>query len=161
MVDLLAALAILLLVGGVVGTVIPLVPGGLLSLSGLYLYWWRSGFTEPGEVALVVFSTLGIVTLFVEFFGGAIAARSGGASWGTTALAAVVGIALLFVAGPLGLLVGLFATVFAVEFVRGGDLDSSGKTALYATLGVLASTAVQFLLTATILVGFLVVVFIF
>ncbi|MFU8869279.1 DUF456 domain-containing protein [Natronococcus sp.] len=160
MVDVVALLALALLVGGVVGTVVPLVPGGLLSVSGLLLYWWNSGFAEPGTVSLVVLTALGVLTLLVEFFGGSIAARAGGASWTTTGAAAVVGIALMIVTGPLGLLVGLFGTVFLLEYARGGDVDGSTRSAFYATVGILASTATQVLLTTAILFGFLVAVFV-
>ncbi|MDJ1431822.1 DUF456 domain-containing protein [Halostagnicola sp. A-GB9-2] len=161
MVDALALLAVALLIGGVVGTVVPLVPGGVLSLVGVSLYWWQSGFTEPGTLALVVLTVLGLLAVLAEFFGGAIAARAGGASWRTTALAALVGILLMIVTGPLGLLVGLFGTVFALEFARNGALDRSARSATYATVGILASTAVQVLLTTSILFGFVVAVVLF
>lgn len=158
MVDPVMLISIALLVGGVAGTVLPFVPGGLLSVAGVYLYWWYSGFTEPGPVSLVVLTVLGVTAILIEFFGGSIAARAGGASWVTTAAAAVVGIALMVVTGPLGLLVGLFGTVFLLEFIRGGDVDRSTRSALYATAGILASTAVQVLLTVSILLGFVVAV---
>lgn len=161
MVDALALIAVALLIGGVVGTVVPLVPGGVLSLVGVYLYWWQSGFAEPGTLALVVLTVLGLLAVLAEFFGGAIAARAGGASWKTTALAAVVGILLMIITGPLGLLVGLFGTVFVLEFARNGALDRSARSATYATVGILASTAVQVLLTASILFGFAVAVVLF
>lgn len=155
MVEAITVVAVCLLVAGVVGTVVPLVPGGVLSLSGVYLYWWGTG--ELGTVALVVFTVLGVLTLLAEFFGGALSAKYGGASWRTTAAAAVVGLTLMILTGPLGLLAGLFGTVFALEFARGGDVDHSVRSAGYATAGILASTAVQVLLTAGILLGFLVV----
>jgi uncharacterized protein len=158
MVDAVALVAIALLVCGVVGTVVPLVPGGLLSVVGVLLYWWNSGFTEPGTVSLLVLASLGVLTMLVEFFGGSIAARAGGASWATTGAAAVVGIVLMVVTGPLGLLVGLFGTVFLLEYARGGDIDGSTRSAFYATVGILASTATQVLLTSAILFGFLVAV---
>ena len=161
MVDAITILAVALLVAGVVGTLIPLVPGGALSLAGVYLYWWHSGFTEPGTLTLVVLSVLGVLTLLAEFLGGAITARVGGASWGTTAAAAVVAIVLMLITGPVGLLVGLFGTVFVLEFARNGDVDHSARSALFATVGLLASTAVQVLLTTTILFGFVVFVFLF
>lgn len=158
MVDAVTLVAIALLVGGVVGTVLPLVPGGLLSVSGVYLYWWHSGFTDPGPIWLAVLTVLGVTVLLVEFLAGSIAARAGGASWTATAAAAVVGVALMVVTGPLGLLLGLFGTVFLLEYARGGGVDRSTRSALYATLGVLASTAVQVLLTAAMLLGFVVAV---
>ncbi|WP_121740825.1 DUF456 domain-containing protein [Natronorubrum halophilum] len=161
MVDAVSILAIALLVGGVVGTLVPLVPGGLLSLSGVYLYWWHSGFTEPGTITLAALTLLGATTLFAEFFAGSIAARAGGASWLTTTVAAVVAIVLMILTGPLGLLVGLFGTVFAVEFLREGNVNHSARSAVYATVGTFASTAIQALLTTTILFAFVVAVFVF
>ncbi len=160
MVDAVAIVAVALLVGAVVGTVVPVVPGGALSLAGLLLYWWGSGFTEPGLLALVVLSVLAVTTLFVDLFAGASAARYGGASWTTTGAAVVVSIVLFVVTGPIGLLVGLFGTVFALEFVLGGDVRESSRSAAYATVGVLASTAIQVLLTGTILLGFVLSVFV-
>lgn len=158
MVDAITALSVLLLVAAVVGAVVPLVPSGLLSLSGIYLYWWHSGFAEPGLVGLVAFTLLGLTVLATELFAGATSARLGGASWATSGFAAVVGVVLMFLTGPLGLLLGLFGTVFLVEYLRDGDLERSGRSAAYATVGVLASTAVQVLLTAAILLGFLLLV---
>ncbi len=64
----------------------------------------------------------------------------------------------MIVTGPLGLLVGLFGTVFALEYVRNGELERSARSALYATVGILASTAVQFLLALSILLRFAVAV---
>lgn len=160
MVDPVTVVAIVLLVGGVLATLIPLVPGGGLSLTGLLLYWWQSGFDEPGTIALGVLVSLAVLTLVIELFGSPAATRASGGSWGTTAAAAVVGIVLMLITGPVGLLVGLFGTVFALEFARNGDLEHSARTALWSTVGTLASTAVQALLTISILVGFLVAVFV-
>ena len=160
MVDAVTILAVALLVGGVVGTVAPLVPGGLLSLAGVLLYWWGSGFSDPGILSVAVLALLAVMTMVAELFGGSIAAKAGGASWTTTTIATVVAIALMLVTGPLGLLAGLFGTVFVVEFVQGGDAGGSARSAAYATGGMLASTAIQVLFTVTILLGFLVAVFV-
>lgn len=159
MVDAITMVAVALLVGGVVGTLVPLVPGGLLSLSGVYLYWWTSSFAEPGTITLVILTVLGAVTIFAEFFAGALAARVGGASWTTTTIAAVVAIVSLLVVGPVGLLIGLFGTVFVVEYLRRGDANHSARSALFATVGTLASSAIQAMLTATMLFVFVVSVF--
>lgn len=161
MVEAITVVAVALLVGGVVGTVVPLLPGGLLSLAGVYLHWLGSGFDEPGVVWLVVFTIIGVSVLLVDLFAGSIAARAGGASWGTSAVAAAVGIVLLLFTGPLGLLAGLFGTVFVLELVRGDGLEGSARSGLYTVVGVLASTAVQVLLTGSILVGFVAVVVLF
>lgn len=157
--ELLALVALVLLVVGVVGSVVPLLPGALCSLAGVYLYWWVSGYAVPGPVILVGLTLLGLVALVVDYFSGPIAARAGGASLATTAIAAVVGFALFFVAGPFGILLGIAGTVFAIEFYRNDDVDASLRTAAYATVGVLASSAVQLVLTAAMLAVMLVVVY--
>ncbi|SFK85924.1 hypothetical protein SAMN04487950_1480 [Halogranum rubrum] len=157
--ELLALVALALLVVGVVGSVVPLLPGALCSLGGVYLYWWVSGYTVPGPVVLVGLTLLGVIALVVDYFSGPIAARAGGASLATTAIAAVVGFALFFVAGPFGILLGIAGTVFAIEFYRNDDVDASLRTAAYATVGVLASSAVQLVLTAAMLAVMLVVVY--
>lgn len=150
--DVLALVAIALAVVGVVGTVAPLVPGALLSLSGVLLYWWSTGYADPSLPVLVTLVFVGVLTLVVDYFGGAIAARAGGASSLTTGAAVVVGVVLLFVTGPVGFLLGIALTVFAVEFYRNNDAEGSARAALYATAGVLASTVVQVLLTGAMLV---------
>ncbi|WP_222918630.1 DUF456 domain-containing protein [Natrinema sp. SYSU A 869] len=159
MVDVVLVVAVTLLVGAIVGAAVPMVPSGLLSLAGLGVYWWGSGFADLSALTFAVLVFIAVVTALVEFFGGSIAARAGGASWLTTAVAAVVGIVLMLVTGPLGLLAGLFGTVFVLEFVRKGELEGSARSAVYTTVGTLASTAVQVLLTASILLGFVVAVF--
>lgn len=145
-----------LLVAGVVASVVPLVPGGLLALAGVGSYWYATG--EPGTIVLVVLVTLCLVTVLLDWLGGAVSARVGGASGRTTAIAAVAAGVLLFVLGPLGALLGIAGTVFALEYYRHGDVQRGARTAAFATVGVLASTAMQLLLTLSILVGFLLAV---
>lgn len=150
--DIFALVAIALAVVGVVGVVVPLVPGALLSLAGALLYWWSTGYTDPSLPVVATLAFVGVATVLIDYFGGAIAARAGGASSLTTGAAVVVGFVLLVVTGPVGFLLGIAATVFAVEFYRNNDAEKSARVALYATLGVLASTVVQVLLTAAMLV---------
>ncbi|MFB6155184.1 MAG: DUF456 domain-containing protein [Haloferacaceae archaeon] len=157
MLDAFALAALALLVLGVVGSAVPALPGAALSLAGVLLYWWSTGYADPGPLALAGFLAVGLLTVAVDWFAGAMAARAGGASMATTALAALAGLLFLFVAGPLGVLVGVAGTVFAVEFYRNRDADASGRTAAYATVGMLGSAVVQVLLTGAMLVAFLLV----
>ncbi|WP_276272241.1 DUF456 domain-containing protein [Haloarcula litorea] len=147
----LVALAFLLLVAGVAGSLVPQVPGAPLSVAGVLVYWWATG--EPGTVLLVVLVLIGVLTWVVDFVGGAVAARVGGASNLTAVVAGLVGLVLFFVTGPLGIILGVTATVFAVEFYRQQDARKGLKAALVTTAGMLASGVVQALLTGSILVA--------
>lgn len=153
--DAVAWLAVALVVLGVVGTLVPLLPGAALSLAGVYLYWWTTGFASPGPIALAGLTVLGLVAVALDYLSGPVAARAGGASLRTTLLASLVGLVLLFPFGPLGLLCGLAGTVFLLEYRRHRDVEASLRTAGYATVGVLVSAVVQFVLTAAMLVVFL------
>jgi uncharacterized protein YqgC (DUF456 family) len=158
--ELVTWLALGVVAFGVVGSVLPLVPGGALSVAGVLGYWWSTGYAEPSAALVAVLVGLGTLTMLVDYFGGAIAARAGGASALTTAVAVLVGLVLLLVAGPIGFLLGIAATVFAVEFAQHADAETGLRVALYATVGVLASAVVQVLLTGSILVVLLFVAFV-
>jgi uncharacterized protein YqgC (DUF456 family) len=155
--DLVAVVAVVLVVAGVVGSVVPLLPGALLSLSGVFLYWWHTGYADPGLLALVALTGLGLLALAVDWLGGALSASASGASQTTVALAGVAGLVLFFVAGPVGVLLGVAGVVFLSEYRHEADAEASARAALYTTVGMLASNAAQFLLTGGILVGFLLV----
>ena len=158
--DLLTWGALGLALLGVVGSAVPLLPGALLSLSGLFLYWWHTGYSDPSLLVLVVLTSLGLLVVVLDWFGGAVSAKVGGASTGTATAAALVGFLLFFVAGPVGILLGVVSVVFFAEFRRTGDPQRSGRTAIYTTVGMLASTVAQVLLTALFFLGFLLAVFV-
>lgn len=159
MVEAVALVAVLLLVVGVVGSVVPLLPGPLLSLAGIYLYWWHTGFVRPGALWLVALTLVGLFAVAVDFAASAIAARAGGADRLTVIAALVVGIVLALVTGPLGLLLGVAGTVFGVEYYQSGDARGGARAAVYATVGVLGSALVQAVLTGSMLVAFLLVAY--
>jgi len=145
----LVLVAFALLAAGVAGSVLPLLPSGLLSLAGVLLYWWATG--EPGFLLLAVLVGLSVVAALVDWLAGFVGARASGVSTRTAALAGVAGFLLMLPTGPLGLVAGVAATVFAVEFRESGDLPGSARRAGYATVGVLASAGMQVVLTATVL----------
>ena len=158
--DLVVWLAVGLALAGVVGSLVPLVPGALLSLGGVYLYWWSTGYADPGLLVLGALTLLGLLIVVIDWFAGAVSAKVSGAGNLTTVIAGVAGFLLFFVAGPFGILAGVAGVVFLSELQRTGDTGSSARTAVYTTVGMLASTVAQFLLTTLLVLGFLVAVLI-
>jgi hypothetical protein len=148
--DVLVVAAFALLVLGVVASVLPVLPSGAVSLAGVLVHWWATG--QPGPLVLAALVVVALVALVVDWAAGAIGAAAGGASLRTSALASVVGIVLLIPAGPVGLVVGIAGTVFAVELYGGATREASLRAAGYAVVGVLGSALVQAVLTGTILV---------
>ena len=119
--------AVALLLAGLVGSVVPVFPGAGLSLVGIYLYWWHTGYATPGLAAMVAFTLAGLAAIVADYFGEALAAGAGGASARTVVLATVASVPLLFVAGPVGLVAGVAGVVFAAEFYRTRNAGQGGR----------------------------------
>ncbi len=149
--------ALVLLLGGVLGSVAPLVPGVPLSLAGIYVYWWGTDFHSPGLPFVAIATVVGLAAFIADYAGSAISARAGGGSMRSAVVAGVVGIVALFVTGPVGMLLAVALATFAVELARTNDVRHGVRTAGFAVVGMLASTVVQLLVTGTLLVGFLAV----
>lgn len=147
----LVVLAFLLLVGGVVGSVAPVLPSGLLSLAGVYVYWVASGYTEPGWLLLTGLTLVGLVAMAAEWLSGAVSAKAGGASTKTTVIATVAGLVGLVAFGPIGFLLGTAGTVFALTYDEGDDVEASLRAAGVTLLGMLTSSVLQLVLTGGVL----------
>lgn len=155
-VDPLVAVAFALLVGGVAGSVVPVLPSGLLSLSGVLLYWFASGYSEPGLLVLSGLLFVAAIATVIEWLSGAISAKAGGASTRTTVIATLVGLVGLTV-GPVGFLAGTAGTVFVLTYLEIGDAQESVRAAGVTLLGMLTSSVLQLLLTGGVLVAMVLV----
>ncbi len=157
-VDPVLVVALVFLVAGIVGSLVPSMPGPLLSVAGVLIFWlWGDGLGAFVAVGLVA---VGLFAVAADLLADAVSARVGGASWRTTLLASAVGLALLFVTGPLGIIVGVVGTVFALEYVETEDRRHAARAAATTSLGILASAVVQALLTLSMLLGFALFVFV-
>lgn len=157
MVDVVVLAAFALLVLGVLGSVVPSLPGALLSLAGVLLYWWSTGYTEPGTLLLVVILVVVVLAFLVDVLAGFLAAKAGGASTLAATLAGIAGFLAFLVTGPIGMLVAVAGTVFVVEVVRGADTRAGLRAAALTTVGVMGSAVIQAVLTATVLLAMLAV----
>lgn len=157
-INVLTAVAVLLLVGGIVASVSPVVPGPLVSLLGVVVHWVGTGFAEPSPLLLVLLTVVALLTFGAGLVSEVVAARVGGASTKTAALGIFVGIVLFFFFGAAGLLVGIAGTVFVVELVRKRDVKQGFAAALTVVVGSFASTVVQIAVTTGMFVTMLVVI---
>lgn len=153
--DLFTGLAIALLILGVVGAFLPMMPGALISLVGLSVYWWSTGFTQPHILIVILLYLTGLTALLFDLFAGAIGSKAGGASNKTVHSAAIAGVLFFFVGGPFGTIIGIALVVYLREYLLTEDSDKSFKAALYTTASMLGSTLVQGALTGLMLLVFL------
>ena len=98
------ALAVILIGIGILGMVLPGVPGLVLVFGGLLLAAWADGFMGIGPFTLVVLGLLTIAAHAVDFVATAVGVRRSGASGRAVAGAVLGALAGLFFGLP-GLLV--------------------------------------------------------
>jgi uncharacterized protein YqgC (DUF456 family) len=156
---LLTLLAVALLVVGVAAVAIPRVPGPLFSLAGIYLYWWSTNFTEPGTVVVAGLSLAALLALSDAVVGPLIASRVGDVSTASATIGTLVGAILFPLFGTLGLVGGIIATVFVLEYVRKRDARKSLAAGVVVVLVSFGSRLMKFVLTGTILAVMLAVIF--
>lgn len=152
---LLFALAVVLVLAGIVGMVLPVLPGELLLFGGLFAAAWAEDFEHIGPGWLAVLLLMAALAWLADFAAGAIGVRlfgEGRASRRAEIGALIGGFAGLFF-GASGLLPGLFLGLFLGPFAgavigelsaRGNrNLRQAGRAGLGAALGVALGAALS------------------
>jgi uncharacterized protein YqgC (DUF456 family) len=137
---LLWVLAVLLVLVGIAGTILPALPGTPLVFIGLLLAAWADGFQKVGWFPLAVIGGLTVLSLVVDFAATSLGAKRAGASWLAVAGAALGTIVGLFFGLP-GLLLGPFIGAVLGEYLARRDRDQAVKAGLGTWLGIVLGTA--------------------
>jgi uncharacterized protein len=139
---LLWVVAVILVGAGIVGIVLPALPGTILIFAGLLVAAWADDFMRVGPLMLVVIAIIGIATYGVDFVATALGAKHLGASKRAMAGAALGTILGLFLGLP-GIIIGPFLGAIAGELTVHRDWKRVGKAGLAAWIGFVAGTAVK------------------
>lgn len=110
-------IAALLVVVGLVGTVLPALPGLPLVYAGMLLAAWNDGFNRIGAPMLIVLGLLTLLSLGIDLWATAHGAKRVGASR-LAVVGAVIGTFAGLVFGPVGLVVGPFAGALIGELLH-------------------------------------------
>jgi len=147
--------AVVLLLAGFAGLVLPAVPGPPLLLAGLIVAAWAEDFRYVGFWTLAVLALLTALAYFVDFAATAFGARRFGAS-PRAALGAAVGMLVGLFFGLPGILLGPFLGAVAGELSVRRPLDEAGRAGIGATLGLAVGAAVKIAL-GFVMVGLFVI----
>ena len=139
---LLWVLAVILIVVGVVGIVMPALPGTILIFAGLLLAAWADHFTRVGVVTLVVIGVLAALSYGVDFAAAAVGAKTLGASRRAMAGAALGTLAGL-VFGLPGIIIGPFLGAVLGELTLHRDWKRVGRAGVSAWIGFAIGTAIK------------------
>jgi len=138
---------VLLMLGGLIGAVAPVLPGPALVLAGALLYAWYGDFSIITWGTLAVLAALTALSQVLDYAASLIGARACGAGrWGIAG-SCIGACAGFVVAGVPGAVIGLFLGACVFERARGRDLRSALKAGLGSVAGFMAGTLGKVLIT--------------
>jgi uncharacterized protein YqgC (DUF456 family) len=139
---LLWVIGIMLVIVGLVGTVLPALPGAMLIVAGLVVAAWADGFAKVSVWTLVVIGLIGAASYLVDFAAAALGAKKFGAS-PRAMIGAGLGTLLGLFLGLPGIIIGPFLGAVIGELTVHRDMARVGKAGLAAWIGFLAGMAVN------------------
>lgn len=139
---LLWLLAIVLVIIGIAGLVLPVLPGAPVLFAGLLVAAWADNFVYVGWRTLSVIGVLALLTYVVDFAATAFGAKRFGASNRAIIGAAIGGLVGLFFGLP-GVLVGPFVGAVIGELSLRHGLDAATRAGIGATIGLALGAAAK------------------
>jgi uncharacterized protein YqgC (DUF456 family) len=133
----------ILILIGLLGTVLPVLPGIPVAFAGMLLAAWAGGFREISVFTAVLLGLLTLASIGIDFLASALGAHRAGAS-----KMAIVGaslgslLGLLFFSLP-GLIIGPFIGVMAVETAKGKSVREAGKIGFATWIGMAVGVALK------------------
>lgn len=142
-------LSIILLLAGIAGSVLPVLPGPPLAFAGIILLH----ITKYAQFDTTLLVVLGLLTLFVTiadyFIPAWTTGKFGGSRYGTRGAMAGMIAGLFF--GPLGLIAGPFIGAYIGELLGGENRQFALKSAIGSFIGFLLGTGLKLILSFVML----------
>ena len=144
-----AILGALLVVVGLLGTFIPMLPGTPISYVGLLLLLFIPGCTLTWKFFLVwgiIVVVLQVLNYFIPIWG---VNKFGGTKYGQWG--SVLGVIVGLFAGPLGIVVGPFVGAVLGELLGGMSLDKSLKAGFGSFVGTFVGMVLGIIVAAALM----------
>jgi hypothetical protein len=133
---LLWALAAIMIIGGLIGVIYPLLPGLPLMFGGLWIGAWADDFKHVGAVTLTVLGLMVGAGIICDFLASTLGAQRVGASPQAVTGALLGSVVGLFFGLP-GLLIGPFAGAVLGELSARRTLGRAAEVGLATWVGLL------------------------
>jgi|TARA_Y100000310_G_scaffold7875_1_gene8553 hypothetical protein len=150
----------ILFVLGLVGTVVPMMPGIMLVFGGILLYGLVTGFEVISVTTVVILGITALIAIAADYAGGVLGARAGGGKWKSMALAALGALVGTLILGPFGLLFGAFIGGLGGAFLEGKEGGDAVKVGAISLVGIVGAMVFQFMLAIAMIATFFVAIFV-
>lgn len=154
----LVALGVLLVLIGIVGTIVPALPGSPLVLAGLWLMAWNDQFVHVGKGTLWFIAALTLASLAVDVLATQLGAKRAGAS-PLAVLGATLGTFAGIFAGFIGLLFFPFVGAVIGELIARKNMLQAGRAGMGTWLGLVIGMAAKLALLGIMLGTYLIAYF--
>jgi len=143
-------LGVLLIVGGLIGLVLPAIPGSPVIFAGILAIAWADGFERIGWPGLIVTGILAATISLVDYLAGVAGAKHFGASyWGL--VGSFLGLLAGLPFGILGIVVGPVAGAILIEYLKDPNWKKAAKVGVGTFVGFVAGTALKYALALVLL----------
>jgi uncharacterized protein len=151
---ILIGLAWILILAGLLGVILPGLPGIPLILGGMVLYAFQTGFQAITTDFLIIMGLLTLTGTVADYLSGIIGAKKFGASrlgiWGAF-LGGLVG---LFLIPGWGIIIGPLIGAIAGEMMSGKNKESATRVGWGTFLGIMTGTLLKLIIGITMIVLF-------
>ncbi len=151
--DWLWLLAAILVLVGIAGTILPMLPGIPLVFVGLFIAAWLDGFAKVSVLTIIIIGLIALLALIVEFLASFITVKKAGASkyalWG-----AAIGGLIGFFTGPLGLIIGTAVGAAIGELLAEKETSQATAVGIAAGLGFVVALVAKVVLLLIMLAIF-------
>ena len=141
----LISLGVILLLAGLVGCVLPILPGPPISFAGLVCLWWARDFAAAtfDETTVIIAAAAAGVSTALDYVAPILGAKKFGASklgvWGSI-IGMIVGIVWF---PPFGMLLGAFLGAMLGELYAGKEGSDATKAAIGVFLGTILGIVIK------------------
>lgn len=152
-------LVVALMAAGLVGTVLPVLPGAVLIFAGAVIGAWIDDWSRVSGWTLGVLGVLALVSIACDFVAGSLGAKRIGASPLAVSGAAIGTLAGVFT-GLWGVLFMPFVGAAIGEFVAMRNLQRAGRVGLATGVGLLVGVVVKLAVAFSMIGIFVVAMFV-
>ncbi len=149
--------AVALIVTGVIGTVLPVLPGVVFVFGGMLLAAWIDDFQRIGWITLTILGFLTVLVFVIDVVAALLGAKRVGASRLAVAGAAIGTLVGMFFGIP-GILIAPFVGAVIGEFMARGQLEPAARvgfgTWIGMVVGALAKLAVVLAMLGVFVIGY-------
>ena len=131
-----------LVIVGLLGVVLPALPGLPLMFAGMWLAAWAGGYDQVGVGTVIMLALLTLLSVGIDVAAALLGAKRVGASR-LALIGAAIGTVVGLFMGFVGILVGPFVGALVGEWLHGRKLHMAAKVGLGTWIGILFAAVLK------------------